>query len=434
METSLSSPMRSPILTSALLGANFGTPAEQQHLLALEQTAREALAEKRPWLRFAPQLEWQFELDSTAERVARFRVLGLIALIILNLFNITDRTMLPDIADQALMIRLGILTPIMAVTLAALHLPFLAPRREWLISCLIAAASGSLVYFFSQSQHPNALHYHTGVILVIMFGNIVIRQRFRFALSTSVAVLALFVAGISQLQQMSQEIKLNSDMVLFAAVVISLVANYQMEYDSRQAYLHTLLQRIEALKLKRSHDELDRQANSDPLTGLANRRYFDSHLLIEWGRAQREQQAIALIYLDVDNFKAYNDHYGHQAGDECLIRVAKEIQQCVQRNGDVCARYGGEEFVILLPQTSLLSAQAMAEKVREAVQAAGLSQAYSDVSQVVTISCGVACTVPAVGDTSSRLIRQADQALYAAKSSGRNRVSSQGADTSHLTV
>ncbi|MBU3899813.1 MAG: GGDEF domain-containing protein [Gammaproteobacteria bacterium] len=426
--------MRSPILTSALLGANFGTPAEQQHLLALEQTAREALAEKRPWLRFAPQLEWQFELDSTAERVARFRVLGLIALIILNLFNITDRTMLPDIADQALMIRLGILTPIMAVTLAALHLPFLAPRREWLISCLIAAASGSLVYFFSQSQHPNALHYHTGVILVIMFGNIVIRQRFRFALSTSVAVLALFVAGISQLQQMSQEIKLNSDMVLFAAVVISLVANYQMEYDSRQAYLHTLLQRIEALKLKRSHDELDRQANSDPLTGLANRRYFDSHLLIEWGRAQREQQAIALIYLDVDNFKAYNDHYGHQAGDECLIRVAKEIQQCVQRNGDVCARYGGEEFVILLPQTSLLSAQAMAEKVREAVQAAGLSQAYSDVSQVVTISCGVACTVPAVGDTSSRLIRQADQALYAAKSSGRNRVSSQGADTSHLTV
>ncbi|MBU4114361.1 diguanylate cyclase [Rhodoferax sp.] len=430
----MSSPMRSPILTSALLGANFGTPAEQQHLLALEQTAREALAEKRPWLRFAPQLEWQFELDSTAERVARFRVLGLIALIILNLFNITDRTMLPDIADQALMIRLGILTPIMAVTLAALHLPFLAPRREWLISCLIAAASGSLVYFFSQSQHPNALHYHTGVILVIMFGNIVIRQRFRFALSTSVAVLALFVAGISQLQQMSQEIKLNSDMVLFAAVVISLVANYQMEYDSRQAYLHTLLQRIEALKLKRSHDELDRQANSDPLTGLANRRYFDSHLLIEWGRAQREQQAIALIYLDVDNFKAYNDHYGHQAGDECLIRVAKEIQQCVQRNGDVCARYGGEEFVILLPQTSLLSAQAMAEKVREAVQAAGLSQAYSDVSQVVTISCGVACTVPAVGDTSSRLIRQADQALYAAKSSGRNRVSSQGADTSHLTV
>jgi diguanylate cyclase (GGDEF)-like protein len=242
--------------------------------------------------------------------------------------------------------------------------------------------------FLPKASTPNALQYHTGVILIIMFGNIVIRQRFWFAFATSVAVLLLFIAGISQLQQMSQEIKLNSDMVLFSAVAISLVANYQMEYDSRQGYLHTLLQRIEALKLKRSRDELDRQANSDPLTGLANRRYFDSHLLIEWGRAQRELKSIALIYLDVDNFKAYNDHYGHQAGDECLIRVANKIQQCVQRNGDVCARYGGEEFVILLPQTSLASARAMAEKVRAAVEAAELRHEYSDASKVVTISCG----------------------------------------------
>jgi diguanylate cyclase (GGDEF)-like protein len=430
----VSSPIRSPILTAALLGADFGTPAQQQHLLALEQTASQALAEKRPWLRFATQLEWQFELDSTAERVARFRILGLIALIIFNLFNITDRTMLPDIAAQALTIRLGILTPAMALVLAALHLPWMAPRREWWISALVVIVGGSLVYFFTQSQHPNALQYHTGVILIIMFGNIVIRQRFWFAFATSVAVLLLFIAGISQLQQMSQEIKLNSDMVLFSAVAISLVANYQMEYDSRQGYLHTLLQRIEALKLKRSRDELDRQANSDPLTGLANRRYFDSHLLIEWGRAQRELKSIALIYLDVDNFKAYNDHYGHQAGDECLIRVANKIQQCVQRNGDVCARYGGEEFVILLPQTSLASARAMAEKVRAAVEAAELRHEYSDASKVVTISCGVACTVPAAGDNSGKLLGEADQALYAAKSSGRNRVSSHGDDTGCMAV
>lgn len=194
------------------------------------------------------------------------------------------------------------------------------------------------------------------------------------------------------------------------------------------------MQRIEALKLKRSRDELDRQANSDPLTGLANRRYFDSHLLIEWGRAQRELKSIALIYLDVDNFKAYNDHYGHQAGDECLIRVANKIQQCVQRNGDVCARYGGEEFVILLPQTSLASARAMAEKVRAAVEAAELRHEYSDASKVVTISCGVACTVPAAGDNSGKLLGEADQALYAAKSSGRNRVSSHGDDTGCMAV
>lgn len=419
----MSKSSRSPILTSALLGADFGTPSQQQHLLALEQTASAALAAKRPWLRFAPQLEWQFESDSTAERVARFRVLGVIALIILNLFNITDRTMLPDIADRAMMIRLGIVTPIMALALAALHMPALSRWREWLVSGLIVLAGGSLVYFFTQSQHPNALQYHTGVILIVMFGNIVIRQRFWFAFATSVAVLLLFIAGIAQLQQMSPEIKLNSDMVLFSAVAISLVANYQMEYDSRRGYLQTLLQRIEALKLKRSRDELDRQAKSDPLTGLANRRYFDSRLLTEWSRAQRDEETIAIIYLDVDNFKAYNDHYGHQAGDECLIRVANEIQQCVQRSNDVCARYGGEEFIILLPQTTREHALTLAERVRSAVEAAQLRHDYSNAAHVVTISCGIACRVPAPGDSSGKLIEAADHALYAAKSSGRNRVS-----------
>ncbi len=418
----MSDPIDSPVLTSALVGADFGTPAQQARLLGLEQTASQALAAKRPWLRFAPQLEWQFERDSTESRVARFRVLGFIALVIINFFNITDRTMLPDIADRALTIRLGILTPIMALLLAVLHWPWLARLREWVASGLVVLVSGSLVYFFSQSQHPNALQYHTGVILVLMFGNIVIRQRFWFALATSAVVLLMFVAGIMQMQHMSPEVQLNSEMVLFAAVAISLVANYQMEYDARQSYLQTLMQRIDALKLKRSRDELDRQAHSDTLTALANRRYFDTRFLTEWSRAQRELETIAIIYIDVDYFKAYNDHYGHQAGDDCLVRVASQIQQCVQRTHDVCARYGGEEFVILLQQTSLASAMAMAEKVRAAIDAVGLRHEFSDASRVVTVSCGVACTVPGPGDLSAQLIEHADQALYAAKSAGRNRV------------
>ncbi|RTL01825.1 MAG: GGDEF domain-containing protein [Neisseriaceae bacterium] len=408
-------------LTPALLTTEADGPG-QQALLALEQSASEALAARRPWLLFAPQLEAQFERDATAERVARFRVLGVIALLILNLFNITDRSMLPDIAEQAMTIRLGILSPVMAAALLALYLPGVARWREWILAALVVLASASLIYFFTQSRHPNALQYHTGVILIVMFGNIVIRQRFWFAFATSLLILVLYITGIAQLQHMAPEIKLNSDMVLFSAVAISLVANYQMEYDSRRGYLQTLLQRIEALKLKRSRDELDRQAKSDPLTGLANRRYFDSRLLTEWSRAQREQESVAIIYLDVDNFKAYNDHYGHQAGDECLIRVAREINASVQRSSDVCARYGGEEFIILLPQTTLASARAVAERVRNAIEAIQLRHDYSDAAKWVTISCGVACCVPRPGDSSGSLIENADHALYAAKSAGRNQV------------
>lgn len=403
--------------------------ALQQHLLQLEPTVSAALAARRPLLSFAPGLETQFEADSAAQRLARFRLLGLIAIVILNLFNLTDPIMLPDIAAEALRIRLGIVTPIMAGTIAAMYIPRVGQWREWLLALLILLAGGSLIYFFTRSHHPNALQYHTGVILIVMFGSIVIRQRFWFAVGVNLLLFIVYCIAISGLAQMPPEVRFNSGMVLFSAVVISLIANYQMEYDSRRTYLQTLLQRIEAIKLQRSRDELEQQAKSDPLTGLANRRYFDSRLNSEWLRAQRGLEPLSLIYLDVDFFKAYNDHYGHQAGDDCLIRIARAIQQSVQRAGDLCARYGGEEFIVLLPQTSLGSALAVAEKLRASVEAAHIRHEHSDVADHVTVSCGVASMMPASGSSSSHLIEAADRALYAAKSAGRNRISGY-ADTS----
>ena len=213
----MSQPLSPAPLTPVLLATEADGPSQQQ-LLALEQSASAALAARRPWLLFEPRLEAQFERDATAERVVRFRTLGVIALVILNLFNITDRSMLPDIAERAMTIRLGILTPVMATALLALYLPSVARWREWILAALVILVSASLIYFFTQSQHPNALQYHTGVILIVMFGNIVIRQRFWFAFATSVLILVLYMAGIAQLQHMAPEIKLNSDMVLISAV------------------------------------------------------------------------------------------------------------------------------------------------------------------------------------------------------------------------
>ena len=198
----MSQPLSPAPLTPVLLATEADGPSQQQ-LLALEQSASAALAARRPWLLFEPRLEAQFERDATAERVVRFRTLGVIALVILNLFNITDRSMLPDIAERAMTIRLGILTPVMATALLALYLPSVARWREWILAALVILVSASLIYFFTQSQHPNALQYHTGVILIVMFGNIVIRQRFWFAFATSLLILALYIAGIAHLQQMA---------------------------------------------------------------------------------------------------------------------------------------------------------------------------------------------------------------------------------------
>ncbi|MEO0975521.1 MAG: diguanylate cyclase, partial [Pseudomonadota bacterium] len=148
-------------------------------------------------------------------------------------------------------------------------------------------------------------------------------------------------------------------------------------------------------------------------------------LVNEWRRAHRGQQPLSLILADVDYFKAYNDHYGHLAGDDCLIEVAEVLADIVRRSGSVVARYGGEEFAVILPDTPFEAAKACAEKARAGLQQRALAHAASPVEATVTLSLGVACAVPsAVGDPQA-LIAAADSALYRAKHSGRNQVEAQ---------
>jgi diguanylate cyclase (GGDEF)-like protein len=165
------------------------------------------------------------------------------------------------------------------------------------------------------------------------------------------------------------------------------------------------------------------QARIDALTQIANRRRFDEYLLQEWNRHLRIQQPLSLLICDVDHFKLYNDSYGHQAGDECLRRVAKTINQYC-RSGDLIARYGGEEFAIVLPHTRVEGAMQRAERARSALEAAALPHARSLVSDWVTLSVGVACMTPQLmdGRGSGTLIEEADRNLYLAKHRGRNRV------------
>lgn len=166
------------------------------------------------------------------------------------------------------------------------------------------------------------------------------------------------------------------------------------------------------------------KARIDGLTQIANRRRFDEYLLQEWNRHLRIQQPLSLLICDVDHFKLYNDHYGHQAGDECLKSVAKAINHCF-RTGDLVARYGGEEFALVLPHTTVAGAVQVAERVRTTVAAAALPHATSPVCNQVTVSIGVACTTPRPKDAAGArtLVEEADRNLYLAKHRGRNRVS-----------
>jgi diguanylate cyclase (GGDEF)-like protein/PAS domain S-box-containing protein len=172
--------------------------------------------------------------------------------------------------------------------------------------------------------------------------------------------------------------------------------------------------------IQKANLELERLARIDGLTQVANRRTFDESLDREWRRLWREQKPLALIMCDVDCFKAYNDTYGHQLGDDCLRAIAQAINRNAKRPADVVARYGGEEFAVILPNTSGLGAVHVAESIRQSVMELKLAHSQSAAGKYVTLSLGVANIIPAAHFKPQSLIEAADKALYEAKKNGRN--------------
>ncbi len=174
-------------------------------------------------------------------------------------------------------------------------------------------------------------------------------------------------------------------------------------------------------KLDAANQELIRISSSDGLTGIANRRFFDEAISIEWRRARRHSNSLAMLMCDVDFFKRFNDTYGHIAGDDCLRKVASAIRKNTERPSDIVARYGGEEFAVVLPETSVGGALMVAEKIRNAIRELNIPHSESP-SGRVTMSIGIAAAAPGFDNPPDDLINAADKALYRAKHEGRDRV------------
>ena len=190
----------------------------------------------------------------------------------------------------------------------------------------------------------------------------------------------------------------------------------QTERDAAFFALREMKKQLEA-----SNRKLQKLSMLDGLTGIANRRHFDETLDNGFSSALIKESPLALILIDIDFFKRFNDSYGHQRGDDCLVRVAKCLSAECKNAEDLAARYGGEEFVILLHDTNEEQAYTVAERLRKAVEELSIEHKASDVTHHVTLSLGVSATEAGVKMKAATLIELADKALYKAKESGRNR-------------
>lgn len=205
----------------------------------------------------------------------------------------------------------------------------------------------------------------------------------------------------------------------------------QLEIARQKQFVLTLEQQVaektaslkaQAKDLTKANKKLEHLSYQDGLTGLFNRRYFDQNLQKELNRHYRQQEPLSLIMCDIDHFKAFNDFYGHVAGDHCLKQVAQCLQVCAGRVSDASCRYGGEEFAIILPHTSKAQAHYVAEQLRHAIESLEIVHEKSETSLYITMTLSVVTMVPELSTSFESIVCSADKALYKGKSQGRNQV------------
>lgn len=322
------------------------------------------------------------------------------------------------------------------VTLLAFLLVFWVPRSQCSRHMLAIAAGGIFTIGFSVIGFiwliPGELKYayHLGLIPIQIFTMVALRLSYRSVLVVSVALWLCYTVSLLLTSQSVADPELNKLIHLFLPmfvlfwallIVMGCYMAFMMESAARNDFMKNRLLALEAERLKYLSGRLHVLSTTDSLTGIANRRFLEERVENEWRRGKRSSMPLALVMVDIDKFKDFNDLYGHQKGDQCLRALANKMAQFCNRPADLCARYGGEEFVLLFPETGQSDALSLAEKMRAAIEEMAIVHEAS-AAGVVTISAGVASVIPGDNSSADQLLSQADRLLYEAKAQGRNRV------------
>lgn len=371
-----------------------------------DSPAAEQLKRGFPWLRFEPELEAQYWREYYEQGRLQLRSNFLLAMLLALAFIAMHHRLLPPPDAATLLLRYGLIFPLLLAGFGATFLPGAARLLRGIVAVTgpaIVVAVTALVLRGERHAPPSVFPV---LVITTLFVYYLLGQTFHGALRTGAIGLVAFVAGASIMDVPRPQFAYQGLLLLITNVVGGAVA-YTLESARRTGWLEARL--------------LAELAERDGLTGIYNRRRLDAHLQGVWQQAVREQRPVALLMIDLDFFKAYNDRYGHQAGDEILKQVARVLARTARRPLDLVARYGGEEFAVVLYDTTRPYATTLAERIIESVRSLGIPHAASGCAPVVTVSVGVAFVQPTPGRSPEGLVQLADEALYAAKNAGRNR-------------
>ncbi|HEY6644604.1 diguanylate cyclase [Povalibacter sp.] len=388
---------RSKIPQSSRTRVPAGAPVESPHALQLERGFK--------GLRFDAPLEHEFRSVFRAESQPQIRRNLWIALVIVVGFSWMTHLVLDAEVNRLMnQIRIIMFAPILGIGLLLVRLELY--HRYYALACqVLAPIFGGGVAVLAVIAALHGVNLISTVVIMTIFIYFMLGMLFTAALVSALLVAAsyLLAATIAGVPAATIIVDL---VVLASANVIGAMVRYTMERTNRTNYLEEQL--------------LIETASRDGLTAIHNRRYFDDHMDCIWLQAIREQAPLALLLIDIDHFKAYNDRYGHQAGDECLRRVAHSLTRTARRPLDVTARYGGEEFAIVLFDTRRDHVEELARRIQAGIESLGIEHAASPQSGRLTVSIGAACVQPQNGRSHFGFIQLADEALYAAKERGRN--------------
>lgn len=388
--------------------------------------------ERRLGMVFGPVLEAVYQQDYQQRAAAAFRYGSLLVFLLYVLLGTGIYVFMPEHQTGSW---LSLYSGIGGIILLAGALSHLRRLNAWFsvymgicgfVCITLAVAATGTVSDTSAGQLVQAAIIYT---VIIIYG--VVGLRFQHAaLAGWMGGAAGLVLSASLGGSLSWEILIRT---YVGSSVMGMFMAYYAERRDREMFLQSRLLQIAKWRSERFVEELDKLSREDALTGLANRRHFDEMLEQEWRRAGRQKSSLAVLMIDVDNFKHFNDKLGHPEGDRCLKRVAKLLSDHARRPGELVARYGGEEFVMIFPDTDHQKAVNLAEHVLECIRLARIPQPDGLERWYVTISIGVSATIPSERLTPSRLLVAADQALYAVKRNGRNGWWYQSPDTQPVT-